>query len=63
VFGAFATTDRSPAFTIRGVLVTRATERICALTYMCSGAPTPDVHATLAGYGVMADAILAALAA
>jgi lysophospholipase L1-like esterase len=62
VAGAFATTDLTTAAPLpgggEGPL---AVARICAWTWMCPGTGRPpDIHATSAGYAVIAEAFLTA---
>lgn len=62
VAGAFSTTDLSTPATLPGVgTVPLAVARICTWTWMCVPGRSPDIHATTAGYQVIADAFLAAL--
>jgi lysophospholipase L1-like esterase len=62
VFGAFDTTDFGNPVTVRGVgSVPRNVARICEWTWECASGPRgPNQHANLAGYRVIASAILRA---
>jgi lysophospholipase L1-like esterase len=62
VAGAFATTDLTTAAELPGVgTVPLAVARVCTWTWMCVPGRNPDIHATSAGYEVIADAYLAQL--
>jgi lysophospholipase L1-like esterase len=62
VFGAFRSTDFSGLVTVPGIgKVPPNVAAICQWTWECARAPRgPNVHATTAGYGVIAQAFLQA---
>ncbi|MDA8322103.1 MAG: SGNH/GDSL hydrolase family protein [Actinomycetota bacterium] len=62
VFGAFASADFAGRVRLAGRSVPPNVADICALTWMCAPAPRgPNVHATSAGYRVIAHAFWQAI--